>query len=113
MFAKGTILWVDLGMPPNEVVGHEQGKNRPCVVLADFSRLELLLIASMSTKPGLASWPTCVKVSSGEGGLTKEGCIMLHQMRTVAYGRVGDRIGKLSDETMGKVDAVLIDIHDL
>jgi len=112
-YQKGDVVFVNLGDPPNEVVGREQGFERPCLVISAFNHLELAMIAPCTSKnkPYLAV--TSVRVSAGTGGLTKDSMIMLHQMRSVSHDRIKKKVGVMPSEIMDKVDTVLVDIFDL
>lgn len=114
MYKKGDILLIDLGEVPYDVVGHEQGGKRPCLVLADYGgSIKLVLIAPRTTSNTVAGWPHCVNTPAGIGGLDKPGYIMLHQTRTVSHDRIIKKIGSLPDNIMNKVDTVLIEMLDL
>ena len=41
-YTKGEIINVNLGIPPKEIKGHEQGMERPCVVIKSFNNLDFL-----------------------------------------------------------------------
>ncbi len=112
-YQKGDLVWVDLGNPPDEVKGHEQGKKRPCVVLSNFGSLKLALIAPCTSKPKPYLSPTSVLVSAGVGGLTEDSMILLHQMRSVSHDRITGKIGVLPDSIMDALDILLLDILDL
>ena len=112
-YQKGDLVWVDLGKPPDEVKGHEQGKKRPCVVLSNYGLLKLALIAPCTSKPKSYLSPTSVLVSAGIGGLSQDSMILLHQMRTVSHDRITEKIGVLPDSIMDVVDILLLDILDL
>ena len=43
-YQLGSIVNVDLGEPPYKVQGHEQGYERPCVIIKLFSELKLAII---------------------------------------------------------------------
>ncbi len=113
VYQKGDLVWVDLGKPPDEVKGHEQGNIRPCLVLSNYGALKLALIAPCTSKPKSYMSPTSVLVSAGVGGLTQDSAIMLHQMRTVSHDRISDKIRVLPNSIMDVVDILLLDILDL
>lgn len=113
IYQKGDVVWVELGKPPKEVKGHEQGYKRPCVVLSDFGPLKLALVAPCTSKMKKYLSPTCVFVSAGIGGLTEDSMIQLHQMRAVSHDRITGKIGVLPVTVMDKADTVLSDILDI
>ncbi len=113
IYQKGEVVWVNLGEPPEQVIGHEQGYKRPCVVLSDFGSLKLALVAPCTSKMKIHLFPTSVLVSAGTGGLKEDSMILLHQIRTVSHDRIAGKIGVLPESIMGKVDTVLSDILDI
>lgn len=71
-FTKGDIINVDLGSPPKEVKGHEQGLRRPCVVIKSFTNLGLLIVVPLTSKEPKYGIFTIVKILKGSAGLTAE-----------------------------------------
>lgn len=68
-FTKGDLIDVNLGTPPNEIKGHEQGLIRPCVVIKSFNHLQLAIVVPLTSKEPKYSLPTIVKINSGTAGL--------------------------------------------
>ena len=52
--------------------------------------------------------PIYVPVKMGDGGTTKDSCILCDQIRVVDQSRFGKVYGVLSPETMASVDAALL-----
>ena len=59
---KGEIINVNLGIPPKEIKGHEQGMERPCVVIKSFNNLDLVVIVPLTTKEAKYSLFTIVLI---------------------------------------------------
>ena len=66
----GTIVQVDLGLPPG-TKGREQQKHRPCVVLAHWPQLQLLIAVPISGNKPPVELYTTVELKAGSNGLTK------------------------------------------
>ncbi len=109
VFTKGEIVDIDLGQPPNEIKGHEQGMQRPCLVVKSLHQLGLLVILPITGTEAKYSLYTIVKISTGEGGLTKDSYALFHQIRTISIDRVKKRRGIVSERTFNKVTSVLLD----
>jgi mRNA interferase MazF len=107
--AKGEIIDVNLGQPPMEVKGHEQGFERPCVVIKAFSNLGLAIVIPLTRKQPKYSIFTIVKLLKGTGGLTSDSYALCHQIRTVSFDRVIKKRAKLDSKQILKIHAVLID----
>ena len=112
-FQKGEILNVDLGKPPKEVKGHEQGYVRPCVIIKSFNNLGLAIIVPCTTSEPKYSLFTIVKLIKGSGGLTSDSFALCHQIRTVSFDRILSTRGKLDNKDILKIHSVLIDTLEL
>jgi mRNA interferase MazF len=102
------IVEVDL----DPVVGHEQGRSRPCVVVQNnagnrFSSMTIVVPLTDSTHIRRPS-AIYVLVKKGEGGLRKDSVLLSDQIRAVDLVRVHRMIGVLSPETMAAVDRALL-----
>lgn len=94
------------------VVGHEQGRSRPCVVIQNdvgnrFSSTTIILPltdASHVKKPS----PIYVLVKKGDGGATKDSYVLCDQIRTVDQQRFRRVYGTLSPDTMTTIDKALM-----
>ena len=101
---------VEVGLDP--VVGHEQGRSRPCIVVQNdsgnrFSTTTIIVPltdAAHIRKPS----PIYVPVNKGDGGLRKDSIALTDQIRAVDLARVRRVIGALSSETVAAVDRALL-----
>lgn len=85
-------------------VGHEIKKTRPCLVISpdEINRnIQTVIIAPMTTKSH--DYPTRVKISFRN----KTGWIVLDQIRTVDKRRLVKKLGRISDDAIRKVKAVI------
>lgn len=104
-YYRGEIYFADL----NPVFGHEQGGFRPVLILQNdlgnyFSPTVIVTAATRRTfkKP---LQPTHVTLDDVEG--LEPSLFMLEVIRTVDKRRLRERVGKLTDEQMEKIDAAL------
>lgn len=102
----GTIVQVDLGIPPG-TKGREQQKHRPCVVLAHWPQLQLLMVVPISGNKPPVELYTTVELKAGNNGLTKDSFALCHQLRSVSVERVGRTLGRLNALDLEKVRAVV------
>jgi mRNA interferase MazF len=104
---RGQLVEVDL----EPVVGHEQGRLRPCVVVQNdvSNRFASTTIVVPLTDARNISHPSPIYVAArkGDGGLKKDNLVLCDQIRTVDQQRFGRFFGVLSPETMRKVDWAL------
>jgi mRNA interferase MazF len=112
-YYKGEVINVNLGTPPGEVKGHEQGYDRPCIVIKSFSQLELAIVVPCTSKIPKSNYYTIVKIPKGSSGLTADSFILCHQIRTISFDRIIGKRGKLDSKDLLKVQTVLQDTLEL
>jgi mRNA interferase MazF len=101
-FWRGEIWTVDL----EPVVGSEQGEARPALIIQnDIGNLysPVLIVAALSSGEE-ARYDVQIGVKAPEGGLHHDSIVLLNQIRTIDKRRVGRYWGRLSAQTMRKVD---------
>jgi len=107
VIAQGEIYWIQLG----GARGSEPAKLRLGLIIShdrfNSSRIETVVVASITSNTRLAAAPGNVALLHDEGGLTKQSVINISQLRTVDRAFVGQRIGKLSAARMSQVWAGL------
>lgn len=88
------------------VVGSEQGKTRPVVVVSEEAVNELLPVLNVlpitSRKPGRRVYPNEALLPAGNFGLTNESIAMAYQIRTLDKRRLLKRLGLVDRQTMQK-----------
>ena len=112
-YSKGEILNINLGTPPKEVKGHEQGLERPCVVIKSFNNLELVIIVPLTAKEPKYSLFTIVKILKGNGGLSADSYALCHQIRTISFDRIISKRAKSESKDILKIHSVLIDTLEI
>ena len=104
---RGELWWTDLGMP----LGSEPGFRRPVLVIQEDafnkSRIQTVIVASLTTNLNLAEAPGNVYLSKEISGLTKDGVVNLSQISTIDKQRLYNQIGILPSELMSRVDSGL------
>ncbi|MEI6817191.1 MAG: type II toxin-antitoxin system PemK/MazF family toxin [Bacteroidota bacterium] len=97
MTGKWSIYRADL----DPVVGSEQGKSRPVLVISEDVINELLntvnVIPITSRKPFRGIYPNEVLLSVNTSGLEKESILLCHQIRTLDKQRLTKLYGTISD----------------
>jgi mRNA interferase MazF len=104
-FRRGDIWTVDL----EPVVGSEQGKARPVLIIQnDIGNLysPVLIVAALTSGED-ARYDVQVEVRAPEGGLRHNSIVLLNQIRTIDKQRVGRYWGRLSAQTMQRVDEAI------
>jgi mRNA interferase MazF len=92
-------------------LGAEIKKTRPAVVLQNnianrFSPITIVAAITSQMDPTL--YPTEVLIRTPEGGLDVDSIVLLNQIRSIDRQRLIRRLGRVSPDTMAKVDRALI-----
>ena len=105
---RGMVVEVSL----DPVVGHEQGRSRPCVVaqndVGNRFGSTTIIVPLTDAVHILAPSPIFVRIRNGDGGTTKDSYALCDQIRTVDQRRFGKVFGTLSAESMAEIDAALL-----
>jgi len=98
------------------VRGSEQAGTRPVIVLqADSlnSFLRTALVIPCTSSLRWAEFPHCVRLASGEGGLTNESAVLTHQLRVIDATRLVRRMGVLSRGALRQIETALLVTLDI
>lgn len=100
---RGDIFYADL----SPVVGSEQGGLRPVLIVQNDTgnkHSPTVIAAAITSQTSKARLPTHIELNAQSVGLTRDSVILLEQIRTIDKSRLRERMGKLDDNTMTKVD---------
>lgn len=103
MVKRGDIFYADL----SPVVGSEQGGVRPVLIVQNDTgnrHSPTVIAAAITSQLGKARLPTHIELSAQTYGLSRNSVILLEQIRTIDKSRLRERMGKLDNDTMTKVD---------
>lgn len=97
---RGETYWADL----NPVRGHEQAGHRPVVIISHdiFNERSGTVIAMVITsQPQKAGFPLTYELTSVD--LPKQSWVKMSQVRTLSVSRLGERIGQVDPEDIGRL----------
>jgi len=101
---RGEIWWADLGIP----FGSEPGYKKPVVIIQDDafnrSRIQTVIVASITTNLNLADAPGNVYIEKEESGLSKHGVVNVSQISTLDKKRLIEQIRILSPGVMSQIE---------
>ena len=103
---RGDIFYADL----SPVVGGEQGGVRPVLVVQNDvgnKYSPTVIAAAITSRINKAKMPTHIELSANDYGLNKDSVILLEQIRTIDKRRLREKIGKLDEDMMNKVNDAL------
>lgn len=100
---RGDIYYADL----SPVVGSEQGGMRPVLIVQNDTgnkHSPTVIAAAITSQTGKARLPTHIELDAQSVGLTRDSVILLEQIRTIDKSRLREKMGRLDDNTMTRVD---------
>ena len=103
---RGDIYYADL----SPVVGSEQGGVRPVLIVQNDvgNRYSPTVIAAaITSQTGKARLPTHIELSARTYGLSKDSVVLLEQIRTIDKKRLKERMGRVDDGLMSRIDGAL------
>lgn len=103
---RGEIYYADL----SPVVGSEQGGVRPVLIVQNDvgNRYSPTVIAAaITSQQDKSRLPTHISLNSKNCGLAKDSVVLLEQIRTIDKKRLKEKMGRLDDSSMGKINQAL------
>ncbi|RNB59489.1 type II toxin-antitoxin system PemK/MazF family toxin [Brevibacillus gelatini] len=103
---RGEIYLADL----SPVIGSEQGGVRPVLVIQNdignrFS--PTVIVAAITSQISKAKLPTHVELDAKTFGLERDSVVLSEQIRTIDKLRLTDKVSRLDEKTMQKVNEAL------
>ena len=100
------IYYADL----SPVVGSEQGGVRPVLIVQNdvgnkFS--PTVIAAAITSQKEKSKLPTHIELNSPDCGLSRDSVVLLEQVRTIDKRRLKEKMGRLDDGSMTKVNQAL------
>lgn len=103
MIRRGDIYYADL----SPVVGSEQGGIRPVLIIQNDignRHSPTVIAAAITSQINKARLPTHIELGARSYGLSKDSVILLEQIRTIDKKRLKERMGRLDEQLMQRVD---------
>ena len=103
---RGDIYYADL----SPVVGSEQGGVRPVLIVQNdvgnrFS--PTVIAAAITSQRDKTNLPTHIALHADRTGLQKDSIVLLEQVRTIDKHRLKEKMGKLDDDAMQRVNEAI------
>ncbi len=103
---RGEIYYADL----SPVVGSEQGGLRPVLIVQNDTgnkHSPTVIAAAITSQMGKARLPTHIELNANSFGLRKDSVVLLEQIRTIDKKRLREKMGRVDDELMNKIDTAI------
>lgn len=103
---RGDIFYADL----SPVVGSEQGGVRPVLIIQNDTgnkHSPTVIAAAITSQTSKAKLPTHIELSANQYGLPKNSLVLLEQIRTLDKRRLREKMGRLDEALMDRVDTAI------
>ena len=103
---RGDIYYADL----SPVVGSEQGGIRPVLIVQNDvgnRHSPTVIAAAITSQTGKARLPTHLELAAQSYGLSRDSVVLLEQIRTIDKKRLKERMGRVDDGMMDKIDTAI------
>lgn len=97
---RGNIVWADL----NPVRGREQAGHRPVVIISDDvfnARSGTVIALAVTSQPQAAGFPLTLELTGAK--LPKRSWVKISQIRTLSVDRLGQKLGRVTPEDLGRL----------
>jgi mRNA interferase MazF len=112
---RGDIFYADL----SPVMGSEQGGLRPVLIVQNDignKYSPTVIAAAITSQINKAKLPTHIELSPYVYGLAKDSVVLLEQVRTIDKKRLREKMGRIDEELLKRVDVALcvsFGLHEL
>jgi len=92
------------------VIGSEQGGLRPVLIIQNDTGNKYsptVITAAITSQTNKTKLPTHIELYTENFGLAKNSIILLEQIRTIDKRRLKEKMGRLDDDSMEKVNAAI------
>lgn len=92
------------------MIGSEQGGIRPVLVIQNDignKYSPTIIVSAITSQMNKAKLPTHIEIQAGKFGLVKDSVILLEQIRTIDRKRLREKIGKVDEVVMERVDEAI------
>lgn len=103
---RGDIFLANL----NPVIGSEQGGTRPVLVIQNDlgnKYSPTTIVAAITSRIRKAKLPTHVEIDGAKHHMDRDSVVLLEQLRTVDKLRLKERVARLDDESMERVNQAI------
>ena len=105
--ARGEIWLANL----DPTKGSEQAGTRPIIIFQEniISKFTSTIITiPLTSNLRRAALPTCLLISSGQGGLSQDSVALCHQLRVLDKTRLIKRLGQLDSDVIVDLESIVL-----
>ncbi len=105
---RGTIWLVELTKTPSDIVGHEEGKTRPCLIIVNNQKVGMTTIIPLTGNLNANRFPhTYTLKKSSKNGLTTDSIALIFQIRSLSYERFITYKGEIDKQDLTRILEIL------
>ncbi len=109
-FQEKEIWQIRLNIDNQDIIGHEQDKDRPCLILKVFPRLKLAIVIPIRTQR--FSYTKLIN-KSPSNGLNTDSVALIFQVRSVSFDRFLRKYGIIEKYYWNSIKDLLSECFDL
>ena len=101
---RGKIWLVELTKTPSDIVGHEEGKTRPCVIIVNNQNVGMTTIIPLTGKLNANRFPhTYTLKRSSKTGLNTDSVALIFQIRSLSQKRFITYRGEINRKDLDRI----------
>lgn len=105
---RGNIWLIELTKNPSDIVGHEEGKTRPCLIIVNNQKVSMTTIIPLTGNLSAKRFPhTYTLKKSSKNGLTTDSIALIFQIRSLSYERFITHKGEIDKQDLNRVLEIL------
>jgi mRNA-degrading endonuclease toxin of MazEF toxin-antitoxin module len=105
---RGNIWLVELTKTPSDIVGHEEGKTRPCLIIVNNQKVRMTTIIPLTGNLNANRFThTYTVIKSSKNGLTADSIALIFQIRSLSYERYITHKGKIGQQDLSRILEIL------
>jgi len=101
---RGNIWLVELTKTPSDIVGHEEGKTRPCLIIVNNQEVRMTTIIPLTGNLSANRFPhTYTLKSSSKNGLNTDSVALIFQIRSLSHKRFITYRGEINKKDLDRI----------
>ncbi len=105
---RGKIWLIELTKNPSDIVGHEEGKTRPCVIIVNNQNVRMTTIIPLTGKLNANRFPhTYTLKKSSKNGLNTDSVALIFQIRSLSHKRFITFKGEIDRKDLDRILEIL------
>jgi len=101
---RGKVWLVELTKTPSDIVGHEEGKTRPCLIIVNNPKVRMSTIIPLTGNLKANRFPhTYTLKKSSKNGLNTDSVALIFQIRSLSHKRFITYRGEINRKDLDRI----------